>query len=197
MHRWTRTLLIAALAIPSHAPADEYASVRTQFRIAYAAAQAGLHDGATTDSDELRTYPLYPYLQAARLQQQLSADAAIEQFLDDHADASYTRELRSAWLGDLARRNRWETYLEYDRGETETDPALRCHALAARAALGLHDGLQQDIVDEWLKPRSLPEACDPAFDWLRRRNGLTTDLVEQRARLALEGGEPKLARWLA
>ena len=49
----------------------------------------------------------------------------------------------------------------------------------------------------YLSPKSLPAACDPAFDWLRAQGLLTPALVEQRARLALGGGRSGLARFLA
>ena len=79
----------------------------------------------------------------------------------------------------------------------DTKLTLRCHALAARAALGRDDGLEEAIAEQWLTPRSLPEACDPAFDWLRSRNALTADLIERRARMALADGDAQLARYLA
>ncbi len=197
MPRWTCILLIAALATTGPAIADDYASARARFRAAYAAAQTGDAPPVAPDGDELRTYPLYPYLQAARLEHALGADGAIGEFLDEHGEAPYTASLRRTWLEDLARRKRWETYLEHFGADAETSVTLRCHALTARAALGRDDGLTQDIAAQWLVPRSVPEACDPAFDWLRSRNALTADLIEQRARLALADGNPQLARYLA
>jgi soluble lytic murein transglycosylase len=192
----TAALTIAALAMTLPAAADEDAATRTQFRVAYAAAQAGGGAPAAADSAALRAYPLYPYLQAARLEQSLHADAAVGAFLDEHG-APYTDRLRRLWLEDLARRGRWETYLARYPGDAEDSPTLRCHALAARAALARDAGLEQAIVEQWLTPRSLPDACDPAIDWLRDRKALTTELIEQRARMALAEGESQLARYLA
>jgi len=188
--------MIAALATPWSACADEYTTVRTRFRVAYAAAQAGGAGSTATDDDALRAYPLYPYLQAARLEHNIGADAAIAEYLDEHGAAPYIRSLRGAWLADLGRRRQWETYLEhYD--DADTDVTLRCYALTARAALGRDDGLEEAIAAQWLTPSSLPDACDPAFDWLRSRKQLTAELIERRARMALAEGEPQLARYLA
>ena len=189
--------MVAALAAPSSASADEYEAVRTRFRVAYAAAQAGGSASTAPDDDALRVYPLYPYLQAARLERNLGADAAIAEYLHEHGAAPYTRSLRGAWLADLGRRRQWETYLEHYDDDLDTDVTLRCHDLAARAALGRDEGLEEAIVEQWLTPRSLPDACDPAFDWLRSRKRLTAELVERRARMALAEGEPQLARYLA
>ena len=189
--------MVLALAAPSSANADEYAAVRTRFRVAYAAAQAGSPAPTATDDDALRAYPLYPYLQVARLAKNLGADAAIAGYLDEHGAAPYTRSLRGAWLADLGARRQWETYLEHYHDDADTDVTLRCHALAARAALDRDEGLEEAVVEQWLTPRSLPDACEPVFDWLRSRKRLTAELVERRARMALAEGEPQLARYLA
>jgi soluble lytic murein transglycosylase len=202
MSRRIRTSFGAALAIaalsavqPAAAARDETAT-RTEFRVAYAAAQAGSGGPEASDSAALRAYPLYPYLQATRLEQTLQDDTAIGAFLDEHGDAPYTGRLRRLWLEDLARRGRWDTYLARYPGDSDI-PTLRCHALAARAALNRDAGLERAIVEQWLTPRSLPDACDPAIDWLRSRKALTADLIERRARMALAAGESQLARYLA
>jgi soluble lytic murein transglycosylase len=189
--------MLAALAAQCSAYADEYAAARTRFRVAYATAQAGGVDSTASDDEALHAYPLYPYLQAARLGRDLGADAAIAAFLEEHGTAPYTRSLRGAWLADLGRRKQWETYLRHYDADVDTSPTLRCHALAARAALGRDEGLDEAIAAQWLSPTSLPDTCDPAFDRLRAHKGLTTDLVERRARMALEEGETQLARHLA
>ena len=188
--------MIAALATPWKAHGDEYDSARTSFRVAYAAAQAG-SDSATSDDEALRAYPLYPYLEVARLGHDLGADAAIGAYLEEHGTAPFTRSLRGAWLGDLGRRKQWEMYLRHYDEEIDRHPMLRCHALAARAALGRDVGLEEAIAAQWLTPESLPDVCEPAFDWLRARKGLNPELVERRARLALAAGETQLARYLA
>ena len=77
-----------------------------EFQAAYAAAGAGTAGAAVApDSDALRAYPLYPYLQAARLRQRIADPAAageIEAFLKQHGDAPYARSLRRSWLMSLA-----------------------------------------------------------------------------------------------
>jgi len=198
MLRWTCALMIVALATPWSACADdEYSAARTRFRVAYAAAQAGGTGSTTPDDDALRAYPLYPYLQSARFEHDLGADAAIVEFLAGHGAEPYIRSLRGAWLADLGRRRQWETYLEHYDDAVDTNVTLRCYALTARAALGRHDGLEEAVAEQWLTPSSLPDVCDPAFDWLRSRNLLTAELIERRARMALADGGPQLARYLA
>ena len=189
--------MLAALVTPWNAFGDEYAAARTRFRVAYAAAQAGGGDPAASDDEALRAYPLYPYLEVARLGHDLGADARIAAYLEEHGTAPYARSLRGAWLGDLGRRKQWEMYLRHYDDAIDTSPTLRCHALAARVALGRDAGLEEAVAAVWLTPESLPDTCEPAFDWLRSRKRLGVELIERRARLALAAGETQLARYLA
>ena len=75
--------------------------------------------------------------------------------------------------------------------------AARCNAFAARIALGRTEGLEREVIEQWSQPKSLPPVCDTAFDWARDRGVLTTDLVERRAKAALDAGQAGLARHLA
>jgi soluble lytic murein transglycosylase len=193
-------LLIASAACT--VAADPYAGVRTEFQTAYAAAGAtpSASAAAPTDSEALRSYPLYPYLQAARLQWQLEdpdAAAAIEAFLTQHGSAPVARSLRRSWLMTLAQRKAWEPYLAAYREDVNDSTAARCNALRARVALGRIAGLAEATTATYLSAKSLPPACDPAFDWLRAQGLLTPELIERRARLALAAGEASLARFLA
>src|SRR5262249_52279952 len=46
-------------------------------------------------------------------------------------------------------------------------------------------------------PDDLPDSCNTVTAWLKEQGALTDDVVEQRARLALRSGAPRLARQLA
>jgi soluble lytic murein transglycosylase len=106
--------------------------------------------------------------------------------------------LRPDWLKSLANRRAWAKYLDEFTVERDGDDLnLRCAAFAGRIALGRTTDLAPAVADTWLTASALPDGCDPAFDWLRARGGLSDAMVEKRARLALAGGEPGLARYLA
>jgi len=194
---------VAATPAPG-APADEAAAARAAFVAAYEAAEAGRPDG---DAAVPQDYPLHPYLQAARLRQalraipggndSLPADEAARAFLDTHGEDPVGRIVRAAWLESLAQRRRWREFLDAYAGVGATDQTLRCQALTAHIALGPADDTVEQARLEWLTPASAPDECDAVFDWLRREGRLDSDLVEQRARLALAAGESRLARWLA
>jgi soluble lytic murein transglycosylase len=200
VHSIPALLLLVACATGA-ACADPLAAARDEFRAAYALAgrpPAGV--AVPPDSEALRAYPLYPYLQAARLRTRLADAAAagdIEAFLQAHGSAPVSRPLRRDWLMTLALRKSWEPYLAAYREDVDDTVAARCNALAARVALGRTDGLADPATAAYLSPKGLPPACDPAFDWLRSQGLLATELVDRRARLALGAGEAGLARFLA
>jgi soluble lytic murein transglycosylase len=182
------------------AAADPYAGARRQFMDAYAGATGGRPETPAPDSEVLKGYPLYPYLVAARLQRRLQDPAAapeIQAFLDLHGDAPVARPLRREWLMALALRKQWGTYLAAYRSDVDDTIAARCNAFAARVALDRTEAMAGEVIELWSTPKSLPPACDPAFDWLKSRGLLTPDLVELRARAALDDGNAALARYLA
>ncbi len=191
--------LLLLVCCAARAASDPYAEARGEFIAAFTQAGRGAPDLAA-DSEALRAYPLYPYLQAERLKSQIDdAGAAkeIETFLESHGEEPVARSLRRSWLMSLSERKAWVPYLAAYRPDVDDTAAARCNALAARVALGRTDDLEQAVISTYLSPKSVPDACDPAFDWLRQRGALTPELIERRARLALADGEAGLARYLA
>lgn len=202
-------LLLATLALclPAHAAQDAYKEVREAFKNAYERIDdAPQVDQA--DSDKLRDYPLYPYLQAARLNRALdgkpetlaAVDERVDDFLTRYAREPVTRDLRRKWLSSLADRAIWPTYLKHYR-DSAADDVQRCRSFVARLASAQpeappDEALVADITKQWLTPASVPE-CEPAFTWLRAQNRLTPALIEQRARLALLKGNVPFAKQLA
>jgi peptidoglycan lytic transglycosylase len=193
--------LILLLLFAGGASADPLAEGRRDFQAAYSEVSAKpARLSSASDSDALRAYPLYPYLQAERLNARLddpAAAAEIEAFLDTYGDQPVARSLRRSWLMALAKRKSWEPYLAAYREDVDDTAAAGCNALTARVALERTEGLAEAVASAYMSPRSLPDACDPAFDWLRAQGQLTPDLIERRARLALAAGEAGLARYLA
>jgi soluble lytic murein transglycosylase len=181
------------------APTDAYADARKAFQDAYARVTANLPE-ESADSDELKSYPLYPYLQAARIRQALNGspdslarvDQSAADFIAAHEQQPVSHGLRRAWLDSLAKRSKWSLFLEAYRDAGATDATL-CQSFTARIELGRTDGLARDIANQWLTPHSLPE-CERSFDWLTANGLLTPDLVEKRVRLALESDNVAFAR---
>jgi soluble lytic murein transglycosylase len=206
MRRMVRAIaLLLALAGGAVFGAEvDLAAQRTAFASALALTRAGVAQNAEIEA--LQAYPLYPYLQAARLQRQVAdapdplVDQQVMAFLDANAGSLWTRELRRFWLGSLADRAAWETFLRY-YDDSVADAALRCQQLAARLQTipegASPDAFRESALARWLSPDDQPAQCNGVFGWLKEQGALTDDLVEQRARLALKYGRAKLAKSLA
>ncbi|HVW68940.1 MAG TPA: transglycosylase SLT domain-containing protein [Steroidobacteraceae bacterium] len=196
--------LLCATPTPSESSTtpSPYTEVRKAFQEAYARASANIADSGANDSESLKSYPLYPYLQSARIQQALASgtdpqsmvqvDQRAADFIAAYGQQPVARNLRRAWLESLARRTQWNQFLAVYR-DTGASDAARCASFVARIELGKTEGLAADITKAWLTPRSLPE-CDRPFAWLKENGLLTTALIEERARLALDNNNPAFAR---
>ncbi|MGB0956327.1 MAG: hypothetical protein ACPGZP_10055 [Panacagrimonas sp.] len=155
---------------------------------------------ASPDTQALRNYALYPYLQAARLRAgidgaQGQTDADVAGFLGQHGDALWTRDLRRRWLTDLADRHQWPLFLQHYDAQRAND-ALRCHRLSALIATRPDVDLRSELQAVWRSGKQLPKACIPPFDWMKAQGWRGAEETALRARLALENGETGLADWL-
>lgn len=205
--------VVAVLASGAPSVADERERLsaavlepaREEFVAALRRAETGAEglDAGSRDSERLQGYPLYPYLEAARivvaLRQavgpQSPADRAAEAFVARHDGQPVVRDVRDAWLESLARRELWQRFLA--RLDAPSDVKTRCRAFRARIALNRIDGIVPDVVDVWLTGRQLPLDCEPVFQWLREEGLLTDELIERRVLLLLENGQADFARLIA
>lgn len=186
-----------SLLFTMNAPAQEdWTAAREQFATALTKADEGATSGK--DPAVLRGYVLYPYLEAVRLQQQIrqspsaETDSRVREFLESNAKSPVTRELRRDWLQSLAQREDWAAFRPAYRQDV-ADTSLRCQQLLARIKAGDDPALREDAFKVWMTGQKLPNACIPAFDWMKQQGWLTSDLLEQRARLALGAGNADLA----
>lgn len=198
--RWLSLLALVPVCVP--AADDPFTEQRLLFRQAYDLAEIGSGE-PRPDSEALRTYPLYPYLQAARIRRALASAGDLPAAADERAVTFITyydrepvgRDLRFIWLANLAERRQWQMFLTHYRDE-RADSTLRCHSFTARIELARTEGLDSEIARQWLTPKSLL-ACERAFEWLRAQGGLTPALIEQRVQLALRANNPAFARQIA
>src|SRR5262245_39311940 len=126
------------LTVPLVAGAkDALEQTRAEFRAAYDVALQGPVTDTVADSETLRAYPLYPYLQAARIERRFEqsstvrpeADAQAAAFLAQFTDEPIARSLRRDWLTSLAERQRWADFVAAYQPQVAT-ATLRCQHLA-------------------------------------------------------------------
>ena len=197
--QWVLGLLLAWAGVAAAADLD---AQRTAFRKAILQAESGNWAGVEPLLPGLEGYVLLPDLRAGFLRSQLGRvpDAEVAEFLAEYPDLGFSEGLRTAWAESLARRGRWETFLEvYEEhfADGAEDTPLRCNALEGRIRTGRLEGVASEGVATWLSAYSQPKACDPVFTWLRETGALSEAHSAERISLALEAGQFRLARYLA
>ena len=190
-------MLLMPVLLRAQADGD---AVRAEFSAAVARAEAG--ETSADDSRTLSGYVLYPYVIAARLRAEIAGqaddgtDARVRKFLASYAGWPVARDLKRAWLQNLAQRQAWDAFLA-SYNPALADDSLRCQQLLARIRKGGDAALRDDALKLWMTGQNMPQACTEPFDWMRQQGWLTADVAEKRARLALAAGNADVAEYLA
>ena len=142
-------------------------------------------------------HALSPYVEYWRLMlTSRTEDARIADFLARHPGSRMAEALRADWLKSLGVREAWPAYLaEYPR-LVKPDAAHQCYAHRAEWAQG-NRSRQREAVALWFTGRDMPSACSPLFALLMEAGLIREEDVWRRLRLALEAGNPNVARVVA
>ena len=144
----------------------------------------------------LGDYPLFPYIELARLRGNLSrvATTEIETFLERHDGEPVTFRLKKRWLRQLARRRQWDKFLEWYPGGDSVD--LQCLHSRALLETGDESAALAEAGRLWMAGKSRPKACDPVFEVWLESDRFSPSLAWERFGLAMDSGNPRLARYL-
>ncbi len=191
--------LIAAAPSPAAIPeADtQLQNQRYQFQEAETALKRGQLTRYRQLEQQLRDYPLHPYLEYAELKRRLDDAPAeeVEQFIRRHADSPLADQLQGRWLRSLARQGRWP--LLVNNFTVTDDRYLLCSYATALHEVGAPERAFAITEGLWLTGRSLPDQCDRPIAAWKKAGYLTNELLWKRIRLAMESGHVKLAQYLA
>lgn len=193
---WLSPILLWLILGNSLAEAEPLDLQRTAFRAAEKALKNA--DRAVVDGlkASLKGYPLYPYLLYHDLGERLADAPAreVRAFLDTYADSPITDRLRARWLRHLFSTGRWQDFLhDYRAGD---DTAMDCRYRQALLHTGHEEQALRGIETVWMSGTSLPNVCDPVFGAWKSRGGFTRERIWRRFGLALQAGQPRLARYL-
>lgn len=168
------------------APTPAVQAQRNAFRAAYAAAQAG-NDWRSLATG-LEDYPLYPYLEAAALQQDLdtATRAQVDAYLQRYPGLIPAENLRKAELRQLAQQKDWAGFRHFY--QPGLGDALACYALQAQLAEGKPLDFNRDLASLW-QQTSLPSACKPVLDAASAQGLLPPERVWDRIARAADAGE--------
>ncbi len=170
---------------------------RYHYELAKGALKKKQFDKFDTHYALLGDYPLTPYLDYAKIKQNLYQFEfdKIERFFETNKDTFLEYRLREQLLHALEKSGKWADYLTYYHTGMR-QKSLRCKALFARIAEG--DSTAYDEVPEiWVEGKSQPKSCDPLFKKWRRHGGLTDEIAWQRFNNAMKKGKRSLASYIA
>jgi soluble lytic murein transglycosylase len=137
---------------------------------------------------------LLPYVEYWRLMlASRTDDARVSDFLARYPGSRLAEAVRADWLKSLGAREAWPLYLtEYPR-LLKPDAALQCFAYRGEWAQGDRSH-QVAAVSLWFTGRDMPSACSPLFTQLIKAGLIGQEDIWRRIRLALEAGNPNVAR---
>jgi len=188
---WLLASASAALA------GDPYEKERALFLSAYKALNEHRFSEYDRLARQLKDYPLYPYLEFWEMRGNLQhvSNEDIAAFITRYQGDSISARMRQSWLYQLARQRDWKKFLDVYRGNQPV--TLQCYKLQAQISTGQTEGLVDDALKLWMVGKSQVKNCDPVFKYLDDHNVITTELLWQRIRLAMQQGNPSLALYLA
>jgi soluble lytic murein transglycosylase len=141
---------------------------------------------------------LYPYIAYWRLggEGATAGDARIADFLAAYPGTWLAERVRGDWLKRLGQREMWPAYLAEFPRLANPDVAHECYARRAELAAG-NTGRLKDAVAMWFTGRDMPAACNGLFAQLISAGWINREDVWRRLRLALEAGNPGVAKTVA
>ena len=199
LSKLTLIFSLSAISIgsPSLTQAETLEDQRKQFLKAKEHLRAGKVTSFKTMAFNLKDYALYPYLLYDYLRPRLwkLKDEEITFFLKRYGDLPMANDIRSSWLKVLAKRGRWQTFMDNYTPQAQT--VLQCYQLRARIETGQQAYLLEDTRTLWLSGESQPPECDPAFARLYKSDLMTSKLIWERIHLTMEKGNTSLAKYLS
>jgi len=145
-------------------------------------------------ADELKEYPLYPYLQYQWLKKHLDHERQVKHFLTEYKSSRYAGKLKHKWLHHLARHKQWPLFLQFYTPTKETK--LNCYYHTAQFNTGDKLPALEGARNLWTVGYSQPRACDPLFAELKKSSLFTQDLLWQRFDAALQNNKYSLAVYI-
>jgi soluble lytic murein transglycosylase len=186
-------LLGALIAVPGWAASGDSAVMQAQQAFS-ARKLANLERAARAVP---ANHVLRPYVEYWRLMlASPNDDARIADYLATYPGSRMAEVLRADWLKSLGAREAWPQYLaEYPR-LAKPEPVHQCYAYRGEWALG-NRAHEREAVSLWFTGRDMPSACTPLFDQLNDAGLISQEDVWRRVRLALEAGNPNVAKEVA
>lgn len=173
---------------------------RQVFNNSYQQLRRGKLIDITASLNELKDYPLAPYLEYQLLRNQLAygiADPAnLSQFLASHPNTAFQQHLQAEWLEKLGQSKQWSSFLiEITRNPNPLSTQLECFQLTAEAEIvGKSLQWMTKATQFWLTHQPLPANCQQLTDQLHPLGLLSAQDYQQTALQLMHQGHTSAAR---
>jgi soluble lytic murein transglycosylase len=173
-------------------------SVDADFLAARAAFDRGDRARLEALSEKLAGHVLEPYVAYWRLKLGLetATDDDVRAFLARWPDSPLADRLAVEWLKQLGKRGAWPSFASFYPPRGGEDVELTCYAVQHRRMRESDEALAP-VKPFWFTGAATPESCEPLFDVLIAKGGISPTERRARFRLATEAGNVRLARSLA
>lgn len=190
--------LLCFMSVSVCLQADTLPQQRAVYQQAIEAIQKNDDSQYLKHEQQLKGYPLLPYLEYEYLSRRLD-DVPLESvdvYLSQNHDNFIGRRFYVLWLSHLGAQKQWELFDRYYRAANAND-SLQCYAMERRLAQTeqTHTVLAQ-LSLFWLKPYSLPKDCDRLLSLWQDAGYLNADLAWQRFQASFASNNLQIARYL-
>ncbi len=167
---------------------------RDTFLLAEKLIQEGKNNQFLSKLNELKGYPLYPYLQYQWLKKNLDQGHKVKKFLKDYNDTRYGGLLKYKWQIYLAKHKQWSEFVR-QYGKTN-NTKLQCYYFQAKYNTGARKDALIGSKKLWIVGKSQPSECDPIFKVLKKSRYFTREMLWQRFKAAVTHGSIKVAKYV-
>lgn len=146
----------------------------------------------------LKNYPLVAYLEYHYLSARFAQlpDKAINHYLQRYQGTFIAQRLSMRWQAYLGEQKNWPLFDKIYQADS-ANISLQCYHLESRLAKGAPaQAVFAQVSLLWLKPYSLPNACDRLLDAWQAQGQLNEELAWQRFQLSYADGNTRLANYL-
>ncbi len=185
-------LALLATAPPARAQSDEdFLAAREAFR-------TGNRDRLDALAPRLEGHVLEPYVAYWRMRQRIdeASPQAVRALIAELSDGPLADRLRNDWIKALARNGDWTLFDTERKALRSQDADVVCYGMQRDLMLG-EPGSLEAVRRHWRSARSVPEACNKAYDSALAVGGIDEDDIWARIRLALKYGQVSLAKTIA
>lgn len=173
---------------------DQQRALYLKAEQAFSKENAPLADALT---NQLRQYPLYPYLRLKQIQRDIrkTRERQIHNFIKTYTATPLAKKAQASYLQYLASTRQWRKFHNNYQRLPLTSSYYSCYHLQAKIKIKLTKGIDKQIEKLWNVGKSQPKTCDPVFSYWEKRGKLTSSIAYQRSWKAINAKNYKIAKY--